>query len=121
MGRLYQRHMLVAISGGIAAYKGVELVRQPKARCRGSGGAVPGPQFITPLTMQALSGESTHTELLDEESEAGIKYIELARWADLMIIAPATADVIARPAQGRADDLLTTVALVRLRRRWHRP
>ena len=68
-------------------------------------------EFITPLTMQALSGEPTHTELLDETAEAGMGHIELARWADLMIIAPATADVIARLAQGRADDLLTTVAL----------
>ena len=61
--------------------------------------------------MQALSGEPTHTELLDEAAEAGMGHIELARWADVMIIAPATADVIARLAQGRADDLLTTVAL----------
>ena len=58
-------------------------------------------EFITPLTMQALSGEPTHTELLDEEAEAGMGHIELARWADLMIVAPATADVIARLAQGR--------------------
>ena len=113
MGRLHQRHLLVAISGGIAAYKGAELVRLLKkqgaaVRVVLSRGAT---EFITPLTMQALSGEPTHTELLDEEAEAGMGHIELARWADLMIVAPATADVIARLAQGRADDLLTTVAL----------
>ncbi|GIR70029.1 MAG: hypothetical protein CM15mP74_12800 [Halieaceae bacterium] len=113
MGRLHQRHILVAVSGGIAAYKGAELVRLLKkqgaaVRVVLSRGAT---EFITPLTMQALSGEPTHTELLDEEAEAGMGHIELARWADLMIIAPATADVIARLAQGRADDLLTTVAL----------
>ena len=113
MGQLNQRHILVAISGGIAAYKGAELVRLLKkqgalVRVVLSRGAK---EFITPLTMQALSGEPTHTELLDEEAEAGMGHIELARWADLMIVAPATADVIARLAQGRADDLLTTVAL----------
>ena len=113
MGHLSQRHILVAISGGIAAYKGAELVRLLKkqgalVRVVLSRGAT---EFITPLTMQALSGEPTHTELLDEAAEAGMGHIELARWADLMIIAPATADVIARLAQGRADDLLTTVAL----------
>ena len=113
MGRLHQRHLLVAISGGIAAYKGAELVRLLKKQGAEvqvvlSRGAT---EFITPLTMQALSGEPTHTELLDEEAEAGMGHIELARWADLMIVAPATADVIARLAQGRADDLLTTVAL----------
>ena len=113
MGQLNQRHILVAISGGIAAYKGAELVRLLKkqgalVRVVLSRGAT---EFITPLTMQALSGEPTHTELLDEAAEAGMGHIELARWADVMIIAPATADVIARLAQGRADDLLTTVAL----------
>ena len=113
MGQLTQRHILVAISGGIAAYKGAELVRLLKkqgavVRVILSRGAT---EFITPLTMQALSGEPTHTELLDEATEAGMGHIQLARWADLMIIAPATADVIARLAQGRADDLLTTVAL----------
>ena len=113
MGQLNQRHILVAISGGIAAYKGAELVRLLKkqgalVRVVLSRGAT---EFITPLTMQALSGEPTHTELLDEAAEAGMGHTELARWADVMIIAPATADVIARLAQGRADDLLTTVAL----------
>ena len=113
MGHLHQRRILVAISGGIAAYKGAELVRLLKkqganVRVVLSRGAT---EFITPLTMQALSGEPTHTELLDEAAEAGMGHIELARWADLLVIAPATADVLSRLAQGRADDLLTTVAL----------
>ena len=113
MGHLHQRHILVAISGGIAAYKGAELVRLLKkqgaqVRVVLSRGAT---EFITPLTMQALSGEPTHTELLDEAAEAGMGHIELARWADMLVIAPATADVLSRLAQGRADDLLTTVAL----------
>src|SRR6056300_961601 len=113
MGHLRQRRILVAIAGGIAAYKGAELVRQLKkqgavVRVILSRGAR---EFITPLTLQALSGEPTHTELLDEEAEAGMGHIALARWADLMVVAPATADVIARLAHGRADDLLTTVAL----------
>ena len=113
MGPLAQRHVIVAISGGIAAYKGAELVRLLKKQ-----GAVVkvilsrgAREFITPLTMQALSGEPTYTELLDETAEAGMGHIALARWADLFVVAPATADVIARLAQGRADDLLTTVAL----------
>ncbi len=113
MGHLRQRRILVAIAGGIAAYKGAELVRLLKkqgaeVRVILSRGAR---EFITPLTLQALSGEPVHTELLDESAEAGMGHIELARWADLLIIAPATADVIARLAHGRADDLLTTVTL----------
>ncbi len=113
MSVLHQRHILVAISGGIAAYKGAELVRLLKkqgaiVRVILSRGAQ---EFITPLTLQALSGLPTHTELLDEAAEAGMGHIELARWADLMVIAPAPADVLARLAHGRADDLLTTVAL----------
>ena len=113
MKQLTRRHILVSISGGIAAYKGAELVRLLKkegavVRVVLSKGAQ---EFITPLTLQALSGLPAHTELLDEAAETGMGHIELARWADLMVIAPATADVIARLAHGRADDLLTTVAL----------
>ena len=113
MSQLHQRRVIVAISGGIAAYKGAELVRQLKKQGASirvilSRGAR---EFITPLTLQALSGEPTYTELLDEKAEAGMGHIALARWADLMVVAPATADVIARLAHGRADDLLTTVAL----------
>ncbi len=113
MAHLFNRNVLLGVSGGIAAYKSAELVRQLQERgatvrvimTRGAQ------EFITPLTLQALSGHPVHTELLDEEAERGMGHIELARWADLLLIAPATADLLARLAHGRADDLLTTVAL----------
>jgi len=113
MAHLFNRNVLLGISGGIAAYKAAEVVRQLKAMganvrvimTRGSQ------EFITPLTLQALSGNPVHTELLDAQAELGMGHIELARWADLLLIAPATADVLARLASGRADDLLSTVAL----------
>jgi phosphopantothenoylcysteine decarboxylase/phosphopantothenate--cysteine ligase len=113
MAHLFNRNVLVGVSGGIAAYKSAELVRllvQQGASVRVimTRGAM---EFITPLTLQALSGNPVHTELLDAEAEQGMSHIELARWADLLVIAPATADLIARLAGGRADDLLTTVAL----------
>ncbi len=113
MAHLFNRNILLGISGGIAAYKSAELVRQLAERganvrvimTRGAR------EFITPLTLQALSGNPVHTELLDTEAELGMSHIELARWADLLLVAPATADLLARLAAGRADDLLTTVAL----------
>ncbi len=113
MGHLFNRNVLLGVSGGIAAYKSAELVRQLQE----SGASVRvimtrgAQEFITPLTLQVLSGHQVHTELLDEEAERGMGHIELARWADLVLIAPATADLLARLAAGRADDLLTTVAL----------
>lgn len=113
LGHLFQRNIVLGVSGGIAAYKSAELIRQLKTRgadvrvvmTRGAR------EFITPLTLQALSGHPVHGELLDPEAELGMGHIELARWADLLLVAPATADLLARLAQGRADDLLTTVAL----------
>ncbi len=113
MGHLSNRNIIIGVSGGIAAYKAAELVRLLRksganVRVVMSRGAQ---EFITPLTLQALSGLPVHTELLDEAAELGMGHIELARWADAMVVAPATADVIARLAGGRADDLLTTVAL----------
>ena len=68
-------------------------------------------EFVTPLTFQALSSNPVHCELLDEQAEAGMGHIELARWADLVLVAPATANVLARLAHGLADDLLTTLCL----------
>ena len=98
MAHLFNRNILLGVSGGIAAYKAAELIRQLQER--GANVRVimtSGAQaFITPLTLQALSGHPVHTELLDEEAEKGMGHIELARWADLLIIAPATANVIAR-------------------------
>ncbi|WP_417567222.1 bifunctional phosphopantothenoylcysteine decarboxylase/phosphopantothenate--cysteine ligase CoaBC [Marinobacter sp.] len=105
------RRILLGVTGGIAAYKSAELVRLLKkagheVRVVMTRGAE---AFITPLTFQALSGEPVRTSLLDPEAEAGMGHIELAKWADQVIIAPASADFIARLAQGMADDLLTTV------------
>jgi phosphopantothenoylcysteine decarboxylase / phosphopantothenate---cysteine ligase len=113
VAHLFNRNVVLGVSGGIAAYKAAELVRQLKelgadVRVIMTRGAC---EFITPLTLQALSGRPVHTELLDTEAELGMGHIELARWADLLLIAPATADLLARLAAGRADDLLTTVAL----------
>ena len=113
MGHLFNRNIIIAVSGGIAAYKSAELVRL----LRKQGAAVRvimtrgACEFITPLTLQALSGQPVYTELLDEAAEAGMGHIELARWADAMLVAPATADTLARLAEGRADDLLAAVAL----------
>ena len=113
MAHLFNRNILLGVSGGIAAYKSAELVRQltehgANVRVIMTRGAR---EFITPLTLQALSGNPVHTELLDTEAELGMSHIELARWADLLLVAPATADLLARLAAGRADDLLTTVSL----------
>ncbi|RVU86274.1 bifunctional phosphopantothenoylcysteine decarboxylase/phosphopantothenate--cysteine ligase CoaBC [Leucothrix sargassi] len=113
MNKLANKNILVGISGGIAAYKSAELIRLLKKShanvrvCMTAGAC----EFITPLTMQALSGNATHTALLDPDAEAGMGHIELARWADLIIIAPATANTMAKLAYGMADNLLTTVTL----------
>ncbi|UTA47997.1 bifunctional phosphopantothenoylcysteine decarboxylase/phosphopantothenate--cysteine ligase CoaBC [Simiduia sp. 21SJ11W-1] len=110
---LTHKHVLLGVSGGIAAYKSAELIR----RLQDAGASVRvimtrgAQEFITPLTLQALSGNPVHTELLDPQAEAGMGHIELARWADILVIAPATAEVIAKLAQGHGSDLLTTVAL----------
>ena len=106
-------HIVLGVTGGIAVYKSAELVR----RLRDAGAEVRvvmtrGAQaFVTPLTFQALSGHPVHTELLDAAAEAGMGHIELARWANRVLVAPATADFIARLAHGLADDLLTTLCL----------
>lgn len=110
---LTNRRILLGVSGGIAAYKSAELTR----RLLDLGAEVrvvmtPAAQeFITPLTMQALSGNPVSIDLLDTEAEAAMGHIELARWADLILIAPASADIISRLTQGIGNDLLTTVCL----------
>lgn len=110
---LYNKQILLGISGSIAAYKSADLVRN----LREAGAQVKvvmtaaAKEFITPLTLQALSGNKVHHELLSEEAEAAMGHIELARWAELILIAPASADFIASLAQGRAHDLLTTLCL----------
>lgn len=105
------RRILLGITGGIAAYKSAELVRLLKnAGCEVRVVMTAGAEaFVTPLTFQALSGEPVRTSLLDPEAEAGMGHIELAKWADQVVIAPASADFLARLTHGMADDLLTTV------------
>lgn len=113
MGDVANKRVLLGVSGGIAAYKSAELVRL----LRREGAEVrvvmtaAATQFITPLTLQALSGHTVHHQLLDETSEAAMSHITLARWAERIVIAPATADLLARLAQGQANDLLTTLCL----------
>ncbi len=113
MQQLQHKRILLGIGGGIAAYKSAELVR----RLREQGADVrvvmtPAAQaFMTPLTLQALSGHPVQLDLLDPAAEAAMGHIELARWADLVLIAPATADLLARLAQGSASDLLTALVL----------
>lgn len=105
--------ILLGIGGGISAYKSVDLVRRLKER--GFDVRVVMTQaataLVTPLTFQAVSGHPVRTTLLDPSAEAGMSHIELARWADSLLIAPATADLMARLAAGIADDLLTTLVL----------
>ncbi len=110
---LASKKIILGITGGIAAYKSAEFVR----RLKDQGADVrvvmteAAQTFITPLTLQALSGNTVHTSLLDPEAEAAMGHIELAKWADAIIIAPASADIIARLACGMANDLLTTLCL----------
>ncbi|WP_288742842.1 bifunctional phosphopantothenoylcysteine decarboxylase/phosphopantothenate--cysteine ligase CoaBC [uncultured Rheinheimera sp.] len=107
------KRILLGISGGIAAYKSADLIRRLKER----GAEVQviqtdaAREFITPLTLQALSGNPVANSLLDPAAEAAMGHIELAKWADLLLIAPASADLIARLAHGLSNDLLSTCVL----------
>lgn len=110
---LSNKRILLGVTGSIAAYKSPDLVRRlreglAEVRVVMTENAK---RFITPLTMQAVSGNPVHEELFDLHAEAAMGHIELARWADMIIIAPATADFMARLAIGQADDLLTTLCL----------
>ena len=113
MGTLINKRILLGVTRGIAAYKSADLVR----RLREAGAEVrvvmtaAATEFITPLTMQAVSGHPVFQNLLDTDAEAGMGHIELARWADAILVSPASANFLARLAQGRADDLLSTVCL----------
>lgn len=110
---LIHKHIIVGITGGIAAYKSADLVR----RLRDAGASVRvvmtanAKQFITPLTLQAVSGHPVHDDLFDLEAEAAMGHIELARWADMILVAPASADFMARLRNHEANDLLTTLCL----------
>ncbi|KAB7697720.1 bifunctional phosphopantothenoylcysteine decarboxylase/phosphopantothenate--cysteine ligase CoaBC [Plesiomonas shigelloides] len=113
MSALTNKRVLLGISGGIAAYKCVELVR----RLREQGAEVrvvmtaAAKAFITPLTLQAVSGHPVADDLLDPAAESSMGHIQLAKWADLVLLAPATADLMARMAAGMGNDLLTTLCL----------
>ena len=113
MSRLQNKNILLGVSGGIAAYKSADLVRRLQdagARVRVAMTAA-ACEFVTPLTFQALSGNPVHTQLLDPAAEAAMGHIELARWADAILIAPATANILAKLSHGIADDLLSTLCL----------
>ncbi|HYM48348.1 MAG TPA: bifunctional phosphopantothenoylcysteine decarboxylase/phosphopantothenate--cysteine ligase CoaBC [Burkholderiaceae bacterium] len=113
MGSLANKRVLLGVTGGIAAYKSADLAR----RLRDAGAEVrvvmtqSANEFITPLTMQAVSGHPVYSHLLDTEAEAGMGHIDLARWADVILVAPASANFIARLTQGRAEDLLSAICL----------
>src|ERR1700739_3743419 len=107
------KRILLGVTGGIAAYKSPDLVR--RLRDRGAEVQVVMTQgareFVTPTTFQAVSGRTVRSDLWDAAAEAAMGHIELARWADAVLIAPASADFLARLAAGLADDLLTTLCL----------
>lgn len=110
---LANKHILLGVTGSIAAYKSADVIR----RLREAGAIVRvvmtenAKQFITPLTLQAVSGLPIHDNLFDLQAESAMGHIELARWADLILVAPASADFMARLQEGRANDLLTTLCL----------
>src|SRR5687767_7278377 len=113
MPTMQGKRVLLGVTGGIAAYKSPDLVR----RLREQGAEVQvvltagAREFVTPMTFQAVSGRDVRSDLWDPEAQKAMSHIELARWADFVIIAPATADFLARLATGQADDLLTTLCL----------
>lgn len=113
MASLTNKHILLGITGSIAAYKSADIVR----RLRELGAEVQvvmtrsAAEFITPLTLQTLSGRPVRSELMDAQAEASMGHIELARWADAVLVAPAGADFLARLVQGRGDDLLGALCL----------
>ena len=113
MSRRPNRRIVLGVAGGIAAYKSPDLVRRLRDRDFEVRVVMTAAarEFVAPLTFQAVSANPVHCRLLDEQAEAGMGHIELARWADLVLVAPATANVIARLAHGFADDLLATLCL----------
>lgn len=113
MSTLTNKRVLLGVTGGIAAYKSADLIR----RLQDAGADVRvvmtanAKEFITPLTLQALSGKPVHSELLDSEAEAAMGHIELARWADIILVAPASADFLAKLNAGDGSNLLLTLCL----------
>ena len=113
MSNLAQKRILLGITGGIAAYKSIELIRLlTKAGADVQVVLTEGAKaFVTEMTLQAVSGHAVRSTLLDPNAEAGMGHIELAKWADLIVIAPASADFMARYSQGMANDLLSTLCI----------
>ena len=114
-GELAGKRIVLGVTGGVAAYKACEL-----ARLLGKAGATvdvvmtaAGARFVAPLTFQALTGRPVHTTLWDASEQNGMAHIDLTRGADALIVAPATADLIAKLAHGVADDLLSALCLAR--------
>ncbi len=107
------KHILLIIGGGIAAYKSLELIR----RLQDQGARVTpvltraGEEFVTPLSVSALAGSAVHRDLFDLTAEAEMGHIQLSRSADLLVVSPATADLMAKMAQGHANDLASTLLL----------
>ncbi|MEO0866678.1 MAG: flavoprotein, partial [Pseudomonadota bacterium] len=110
---LYGKRILLIVGGGIAAFKSLELIRL----IRKSGGAVTpvltraAQEFVTPLSASALAADKVYTDLFDLTDEAEMGHIELSRSADLIVVAPATADLMAKMANGHADDLASTLLM----------
>lgn len=123
MSNLFQKRILLGVCGGIAAYKSAEIIRL--LRKQGAEVQVVMTQsakaFITPMTLQALSGHPVHEDLFDTEFEAAMGHIALARWADRVLIAPASANTLAKLASGQADCLLTTLFLAATAPKWIAP
>ncbi|WP_414829199.1 bifunctional phosphopantothenoylcysteine decarboxylase/phosphopantothenate--cysteine ligase CoaBC [Alteromonas sp. H39] len=110
---LANKNILLGVTGGIAAYKAPDLVRKLTAEGANVRVVLTGSasEFVSPMSLQAVSGNPVHQHLLDADAEAAMGHIELAKWADILLIAPATANIMAKLAHGLADDLLTTLFL----------
>ncbi len=113
MKGLDQKRILLGITGGIAAYKSAELVRRLREQAAEVQVVMTSAacEFITPLTFQALSGRTVRCDTFDRSGEAAMSHIELARWADAVLVAPCSANTLAKAANGIADDLLSTLIL----------
>ncbi|WP_025813796.1 flavoprotein, partial [Komagataeibacter kakiaceti] len=113
MTRRAERSILLVVCGGIAAYKALELIRRLRERDIRVRPVITeaGSRFVTPLSLQALSGERVFSDLFSLTDESEMGHIALSRSSDLIVVCPATADILARMAAGLADDLATTVLL----------
>ncbi|MDE2739932.1 MAG: bifunctional phosphopantothenoylcysteine decarboxylase/phosphopantothenate synthase, partial [Paracoccaceae bacterium] len=108
-----QKKILLIMGGGIASYKSLDFIRRLKEKNFEVRGILTkaGEHFITPLAVASITGNSVPTDLFDPENETHFSHIELARWADLIVVAPATADFLAKVANGLANDLASTIIL----------